>query len=199
MQINRPGLIWIGIFLFLFIAGLISGYFYFLTRQKAPAYEIIQRKGESPQDTDLSIVRVYYPVKERLIMEERRVRRQPSTASMAGSVVEEFLKGPSIDRDSLVPEGVRLLNTFVGKDGILYVDLSDEMRRNFQGDALAELLLLKGLYESVISNIAGIEDIKILIEGKEIESLGGHISILYPLKNTVTIIMNKDQEWMIGR
>lgn len=192
MRINRPKLVWIGIFLLLFIAGLTAGYFYFMARQRGHVHEVVKKKEETPQDPDLSTIRVYYPLKDRLVMEERRVRRQPSTAAMAGSVIEEFLKGPSIEQDSLVPEGVRLLSTFVGKDGILYVDLSDEMRRNFQGDAYAELLLLKGLYESVISNIAGIEDIKVLIEGKEIESLGGHISILYPLKNTVTLIMNKE-------
>lgn len=185
-------MVWIGIFLLLFIAGLIAGYFYFMARQKGHIHEVIRKKEEIQQDSDLSTIRVYYPLKERLVIEERRVRRQPSTAAMAGSVIEEFLKGPSIEQDSLVPEGVRLLSTFVGKDGILYVDLSDEMRRNFQGDAYAELLLLKGLYESVISNIAGIEDIKVLIEGKEIESLGGHISILYPLKNTVTFITNRE-------
>jgi len=68
----------------------------------------------------------------------------------------------------------------------LYVDLSDEFRRNFQGDVLAEFLLLKGLYESLISNEQEIQDVKILIEGKEIETLGGHLLLTYPLREMVS-------------
>jgi hypothetical protein len=78
---------------------------------------------------------------------------------------------------------VSILGIYKGSDQILYVDLSDELRRNFQGDALSEFLLLKGLYESLLANLQGIEDVKILVEGKEIETLGGHFYLKYPLKN----------------
>jgi hypothetical protein len=66
---------------------------------------------------------------------------------------------------------------------MLYIDLSDEVRRNFQGDALSEYLLLNGLYESLVSNISDFQDVKILVEGRELETLGGHIYLKYPLKN----------------
>ncbi len=192
MQFNRTRLIWIGLFLFLFISGMAGGYIYFLSRGKGPFQDktIIQVNEHLQNDT--SLVRVYYPLKERLLMEERRIKRQTSTSAMAAAIIEEFLKGPSTIGESLIPPGTRLLNTYPGKDGILYIDFSDEIRRNFQGDAYGELLILKGLYESINSNLAGIEDIKILVEGKEIESLGGHLNILYPIKTTVT--STPDQE-----
>jgi spore germination protein GerM len=85
-----------------------------------------------------------------------------------------------------LPRGARLLGIYKGTDGMLYIDLSDEFRRNFQGDVFAEFLLLKGLYESIISNIQDIQDVKILIEGKETETLGGHFFLLYPLKDMVS-------------
>jgi hypothetical protein len=75
---------------------------------------------------------------------------------------------------------------YKGADRILYIDLSDEFRRNFQGDAFTEFLLLKSLYESLISNVEDIQDVKVLIEGKEAETLGGHLYLLYPLKDMVT-------------
>jgi hypothetical protein len=52
---------------------------------------------------------------------------------------------------------------------------------------MAEFLLLKGLYESLISNIDDIQDVKVLVEGKELETLGGHLYLLYPLKDMVTL------------
>jgi hypothetical protein len=75
---------------------------------------------------------------------------------------------------------------YKGEDRVLYVDLSDEFRRNFQGDALTEFFLLKGLYESIISNVEDIQDVKVLVDGKEVETLGGHLYLLYPLKDMVS-------------
>ena len=49
-----------------------------------------------------------------------------------------------------------------------------------------EFLVLKGLYESLVSNTPDIQDIKVIIEGKEVETLGGHLYLLYPLKDTVS-------------
>lgn len=187
MQISKARLIWSGILLLLFISGMAGGYIYFLGREKGPPQDY-GFKREEIKDSELSIIRVFYPLKGRLFVEERRIKRQSSTTAMAGAIIEEFFRGPAAEQVALIPQGVRLLNVYSGKDGILYVDLSDEVRRNFQGDAYGELLFLKGLYESIISNLSGIEDVKVLIEGKEIESLGGHISILFPLKNTVTTI-----------
>jgi len=64
--------------------------------------------------------------------------------------------------------------------------LSDDFRRNFWGDALTEFLLLKGLYQSIIANVEDIVDVKVLIEGKELETLGGHLYLMYPLKDIVS-------------
>ena len=117
-------------------------------------------------------------------MEERKVQRLPE-GSLVEQTVKEFLKGPSNTGKSVIPPGTRVLGVYLGSDGILYLDLSDEFRRNFQGDALTEFLVLKGLYESIISNGEAIDDVKLLVEGKEIESIGGHLFALYPLRSTV--------------
>ena len=87
---------------------------------------------------------------------------------------------------SLHIKDTKILGIYRGTDKILYVNLSDEFRRNFQGDVMAEFLLLKGLYESLISNIDDVQDVKVLIEGNELETLGGHLYLKYPLKGLVT-------------
>lgn len=119
-------------------------------------------------------------------MEERKVQRKTAQMAVAEAVLGEFFKGPVNSKGSEVPRDTKLLGLYRGSDSILYVDLSDEFRRNFSGDIAAEFLLLKGLFESLISNVQDITDVKILIEGREMESLGGHIYLLYPLKDTVS-------------
>jgi len=168
----------------LFLAGVVGGYLVFMKvfPQEMP-----------PEDADESLImqgdlfslRMYYPVNDRLLMEERRLPRRTAQLAIAEAAVEEFLKGPVGGVISAIPSDVVLLGLYKDTDQILYVDLSDEFRRNFQGDAYTEFFLLKGLYESIISNVPDIQDVKILIEGKEIETLGGHLYLLYSLKNIV--------------
>jgi spore germination protein GerM len=182
MQGNKKRILWVLVFVLLFLGGIAGGFLYFSRSfgQKPIAATALP---EEKQGEDFSFIRVYYPSEGRLVMEERRVKRPGSLSAMAEETVKEFLRGPSALTKSDVPTGTKLLGTYSGSDGILYVDLSDEFRRNFQGDALTEFLLLKGLYDSIISNVTGIDDVKVVIEGKELESIGGHLFALYPLKN----------------
>lgn len=190
MQTNKKKALLLVSFLVLFGAGIAGGYLYFSGRVVHRQTAETMPQPEERYD-DFSTIRVYYPSGGRLVMEERKVPRQFSVVLVAEAAVKEFLRGPSIGTSaeaagkSEIPAGARLLGVYPGSDKILYVNISDEFRRNFQGDALNEFMLLKGLYESIISNVQGIEDIKIVIEGKEVESIGGHILILYPLNGVL--------------
>jgi spore germination protein GerM len=135
---------------------------------------------------DLFSLRIYYPVKEHLQVEERRLPRRNVPVAIAEAAVEQYLRGPIDTKSSSIPKDTKILGIYKGADGILYLDLSDDFRRNFRGDAFTEFLLLKGLYQSIIANVEDILDVKILIEGKEIETLGGHLYLLYPLKDIVS-------------
>jgi spore germination protein GerM len=117
-------------------------------------------------------------------MTERKIPKRISNTSLAESVIEEFFKQTFAEGGPSIPKNVKLLGLYKDEAQMLYIDLSDEARRNFQGDALSEYLLLKGIYESLVSNVQDFQDVKILVEGKEVETLGGHFFLKYPLKNT---------------
>jgi spore germination protein GerM len=190
---NSSKKIWIPFVALLFLAGASAGYYFFhqFTLEKqttAPAQQALV-----PGPEDFFTLRLYYPENNRLQLIERKVAGRTRQRAIADAVIEEFFKGPGNGSVSAVPREVRLLGLYKDSSQILYVDLSDEIRRNFQGDALAEYLLLKGLYESLISNLQDVQDVKILIDGKEAESLGGHFYLKYPLKNTVAYDYTGDE------
>ena len=169
----------------IFLGGVAGGYLYFMkifSREK-PTEEVAEILTRTE---DLFPLRIYYPVGDRLRIEERRLPRRTVQIAVAEATVEEYLKGPAGVTSSSIPRDAKLLGLYKDADRILYVDLSDEFRRNFQGDALTEFLLLRGLYESLVSNIQDIQDVKVFIEGKEIETLGGHFYLLHPLKDMVS-------------
>lgn len=175
---------WFIALLILLVAG-VSGWFFakyylFPTKQGEPLVEMKEAQPQFWMTEEEIPVKIFYPSGEGTLPEERKVKASPLQVTMAENVIGEYLKG--------LREGLRdtkLLGVYKDKDNILYVDLSDEFRRSFSGDARQEYYLLRSLFETVVKNVAGIEDVKIAIEGKEIESIGGHFYALYPLRGTV--------------
>lgn len=76
---------------------------------------------------------------------------------------------------------VRLLDLYMDKEGIMYIDLSGELKKNFRGDASEELNIIAGLYKSIEPVVPGLTALKILIEGHETDTFGGHIDISKPI------------------
>ncbi len=185
---------WIVLLVVFFLAGVSGSYFLFrnFARQEKSAVTQEGQSGETPGLEDLFDLRMFYPADGRLETIEKRLPKRTKQSTIAEAVIEEYFMGPENGKASPIPQNVRLLGIYKGSDRILYVDLSDEVRRNFQGDALSEFLVLKGLYESLIANLQDIQDVKILVEGREIETLGGHFYLKYPLKNTVSYDLKTD-------
>jgi len=76
---------------------------------------------------------------------------------------------------------VRLLDLYMDSKGMVYVDLGSELKKNFRGDASEELMVLAGLYNTVQAAVPELTALKLLIDGHEAETIGGHIDISRPL------------------
>lgn len=181
----KTKIIWIFLIIIFFIAGAAGSYF--LMKYLAPAgtqQASEEQELHSTESQDLITVRLLLPKNQKLEMAERKLKKRIESTAFAEAVVEEFFK--EAGNTYAIPQQVKLLGIYRDIHQILYIDFSDELRRNFQGDALDEYLLLKGLYESLVSNVQDFQDLKVLVEGKEIETLGGHLLLKYPLKSLVT-------------
>jgi len=179
--------LWIMLILLFFLGGSVGSYFFFkkfTLTEKLPAN--IPTASSHQESEDLFYLRMYYPADNRIQMIEKGLPKRTRQISIAEAVIEEFFKGSGNDKMSYIPQNVKLLGLYKDPDQILYIDLSDEFRRNFQGDAISEYLVLKGMYESLVSNLQDFQDFKILLEGKEIESFGGHFYLKYTLRNLLS-------------
>jgi len=178
--------------LFFLLAAAVAGWFVTQHFQSAarqfeqPLPEV--KKGEAPANTvppaapgdDTVAVKVFLPSDEGITVVEKRIRNNPVPVKMAEAVAAEYLKGL---KDGL--NKAKLLGVYRDKRSIIYIDVSDEFRKNFSGDIKQEFELLKSLYETIMVNIPGTEDVRLLIDGKEVESIGGHFNALYPLGDTL--------------
>lgn len=173
-----------------------SGGYYFFSHFKITKQQADQAVVPLPPvlgQGDTTSVKMSFPSNNRIEVTEKTLTRKAGPLGLAESVITEYFKLSANGKFAGIPKDVRLLNLYRDPGQILYLDLSDELRRNFQGDALSEYLLLKGLYESLVANVPDVLDVKILLEGKEIETLGGHLYLKFPLKNLVSYEPEKDE------
>ena len=182
---NRKNII-IGLIIFIILAS--AGWY--LTKYYLNKKDIRISKENSISETilfekDKITVRIFLPSDNNILVEEKKIDGNTLPVIKAENILSEYLKGLGEEL-----RNTKLLGTYIDRQNILYIDLSNDFRQRFNGDAIKEYNLLKSLLLTVIQNIPEIADVKILIEGKEIDSVGGHFLILYGLNR----IMDDDED-----
>jgi hypothetical protein len=82
-----------------------------------------------------------------------------------------------VGRSASFPRGVELREVFITSQGVAYVDFSSELVQNHPGGSSAEELTVYSLSNTLIANFPAIKTVKILVEGREIPSLAGHLDL----------------------
>jgi hypothetical protein len=182
---NMRKIILIGVaVIFVTLAGWVT-FEYFQPFKPRPL--MVDENGQSRIDikTQFSDIKtpanIFYPTSQGLIKEERTVAAGSLPVKVVESLLQEYFSGFKSDIKNTVVRGV-----YRDRNRVFYIDLSDEFRRNFSGDAAYEYYLLKSLHQTVVSNVAEVKDIRLFVEGREVESIGGHVMILTSLQETVS-------------
>lgn len=109
-------------------------------------------------------------------------------ADQARFIVEAQLGEPPAAHFSPVPAGTTLRGLFVSERGEAFVDLSAEASANHSGGSLAELFTVYAIVNAVTVSLPAVTSVQILIDGREVETLAGHVDLRHPLpKNTTWI------------
>jgi hypothetical protein len=66
-----------------------------------------------------------------------------------------------------------------------FVDLSAEARTAHTGGALDELFTIYAIVDAVTVNLPVISRVQILVEGKEVDTLAGHVDLRHPLEKNL--------------
>jgi spore germination protein GerM len=82
---------------------------------------------------------------------------------------------------SAVPPGTTLRAVFITKSGDAYVDLSREARTAHPGGTVNELLTVYTIVNALTANLPAVTAVQLLIDGKEVDTLSGHVDLRRPL------------------
>ena len=82
---------------------------------------------------------------------------------------------------SAIPPGTTLRAVFITRSGDAYVDLSREARAAHPGGTVNELLTVYTIVNALTVNLPAVTGVQVLVDGKEVDTLSGHIDLRRPL------------------
>ena len=92
----------------------------------------------------------------------------------------------------VIPEGTSLRAFYVTDRGDAFVDLSPEVSRAHPGGSLNELMTVYALVNAVTTNLPAVQSVQILVDGKEVDALAGHVDIRRPLTRDTSLVRERD-------
>jgi Sporulation and spore germination len=121
---------------------------------------------------------------------EQEVPYGESTAEQARRIVEAQIAPAPAPHVSAIPAGTKLRTVFFTKAGEIYVDLSAELQTNHPGGTTNETLTVYALVSALTSNLPAVTGVQILVEGKEVDTLAGHLDLRRPFEQDLKWITN---------
>jgi spore germination protein GerM len=171
-------------------------------------------QGGEAIDFPRQAVTLYWPRADGSGLEavEAEIFATQRVTDRAKQVVELLLRGPTVeaaDEDPgeepeagaegpefipPLPSGTSLRAAFVGDDGTAYVSLSSELTKGPAGGSRRELAAVYSVVNSLVQSLPEIERVQFLVEGREIESVGGHLDARFPFAFSERVLALPPQE-----
>ncbi|MBI3815276.1 MAG: GerMN domain-containing protein [Nitrospinae bacterium] len=173
----------------LILAGLSAGAAVYLYTAKTDTGTVPEKSLPIPPEIYKRDMTLYFSSKneEYLVPEMRQVSLNGSIESQIADLVKELIIG-SKDLINIMPEGVKINGVRIEKNGILYIDFNKELRDNHPKGSWAEMMTLYSIVNTVTKNFPDIKRVRILIEGRETDTLTGHIDTRKPLTENMEIV-----------
>jgi len=145
---------------------------------------------EAPAEKAMRKVTLFFLREEdsKLIPEERWIVSDPSAVREAEEAMAELIKGSQTGLVSSLPAETKLVQLFITKEGVAYVDFSKDLVDKHPSGSTAEISTVYSIVNSLAYNFKPIKKVFILIEGEERETLGGHISLDHPFLPDYSLI-----------
>lgn len=110
------------------------------------------------------------------------------TDDQAKEVIAELINGSQRGLAPTIPSGTQLKGLYIDNQKCAYLDFNKALKANHPGGSAGELLTIYSIVNTMVDNFTDIEKVQILVEGKEIQTLAGHIDTTKPLTKNPTIV-----------
>ena len=88
----------------------------------------------------------------------------------------------------VVPKGTKLRAFYVTERGEAFVDVSGDIVSAHPGGSSTELLTVYAIVNAVTANLPTVQRVQLLVEGKEVDTIAGHVDVRRPLEGDATLV-----------
>ena len=120
-----------------------------------------------------------------LVPTSRNVPYAATQAEQARRLVEAQVAAAPEGLLSPIPAGTTVRAVFITDSREAYVDLGGSILSGHSGGSLDEALTVYAIVNAVTTNLPEVTAVQILIEGREVDSLRGHIDLRTPLAKSI--------------
>jgi spore germination protein GerM len=117
---------------------------------------------------------------------ERDIAYGEGTVEQAREIVAAQIAPVIEPLVSAVPAGTALRAVFLTQSGEAYVDLSREVMTAHPGGTQNELLTVYTIVNALTVNLPAVTAVQLLVDGKEVDTLAGHIDLRQPLAKNLS-------------
>lgn len=149
-----------------------------------PPAEAAADAPTAPAAASKASVTLWFPsaTDDTLVAETREIVDTVRPADRGTQILTALIEGPKTGAAlPALPAATSLRQLWIRSDGTAYADFSGDLAAGMTGGSEDEILAAYAIVESLASNIPSIRRVGILVDGREKETLGGHLDIRRPL------------------
>jgi len=113
---------------------------------------------------------------------KREVPLAEGTRAQGRQILQSQLEPAPAPYLSVIPEGTTLRGFYITDKGDAFVDLSPEVSTAHPGGSTDELLTVRAIVNAVTENIGSVQRVQILVGGKQVDTLAGHVDLRRPFE-----------------
>jgi len=152
--------------------------------------ETIRLPNASPDEVAHITATLFYATQDgqALVGVRREVPLAEGRIEQGRQILMLALTPPPSGYLSPIPRGTTLRAFYVTDRGDAFIDLSQQVSTAHPGGSFAELLTVSALVNDVTANLPAVQRVQILIEGKQVDTLAGHVDLRRPLTRDTSLV-----------
>jgi hypothetical protein len=128
-----------------------------------------------------------------LVPVRREVPLAEGVVAQGRQILEAQLQPAPDPYVSVIPAGTTLRAFYVTERGDAFVDLSPELSSAHPGGSFTELLTVYAIVHAVTANLPAVQRVQILLDGREVDTIAGHVDVRRPLAPDVSIVRGSEE------
>lgn len=128
-----------------------------------------------------------------LVPTQREVGLAEPIVEQARAILQAQIAPPEGPLASAIPADTTLRAIYLSERGDLFVDFSGELTSKHTGGSLDEIFTVYAIVNAATVNLPAISRVQILIDGKEVDTLAGHVDLRNPLSKNLTWVRTDNQ------